>query len=139
MGKIGALAGLDRQKLHVISPYLKQQGLKHSRAIQLCVYRCIYVKSAFSKDDGNQALLGLPHAGEHQALHRAACLEDYMYYANPQFIPMSHCQVKHHTPGLQDLQGLSSKRKGKVSLEIAISSTFCSSTTTPSSPLASSW
>ena len=46
--------------------------------------QCKTVKSAFRKDDGNQALLGLPHAGEHQALHRAAFLKDYMYYANLQ-------------------------------------------------------
>ena len=89
MGKIGALAGLGKQKLHVIAPYLKQQGLQIFKAIQNCVYRCIYVyvKSASSKDNGNQAVPGLPHAGEHQALHRAACLEDYMYYANPNSYP----------------------------------------------------
>ena len=43
----------------------------------------------------------------------------------PQFIPMSHCQVKHHTPGLQDLQGLSSKGKGKVSLGVARTKQQC--------------
>ena len=38
---------------------------------------------------------------------------------------MSHCQVKHHTPGLQDLQGLSSKGKGKVSLGVARTKQQC--------------